>query len=182
MKRSSVIALVAAVAIIGGAGGFFGGMTYGKSNPSAQAAINKLGTMTAEERSSLGGGFPGGAAGGAPGDSAGTATGARGGFTSGSIVAKDDTTITLKLNDGSTKYVLYSDSTTISKTDSGCVADLETGTDVAVSGTTNSDGSITATRIQLGVPAGGPPDAADGAAPGSASTAGAGGSTETSSP
>ncbi len=179
MKRSSVIALLVAVAVIGGAAGFFGGMSYGKSNPSVQAAMSTVANLTAEQRSQLGGGgFPGGAAGAGAGADA--ATGARGGgFTSGSIVGKDATTITLKLSDGSTKYVLYSASTTISKTDTGTEADLATGKDVTVVGSTNSDGSITATRIQLGTLPGGPPDAGA-AAPGSATTAGAG--TATSSP
>lgn len=178
MKRSSVTALVVAVAVIGGIGGFFGGMSYGKSNPSAQAAMSTLATLTADQRSQLGGGFPDGT----PGDTAGAAVGARGGgFTSGSIVGKDGTTITLKLTDGSTKYVLYSASTTISMTDTGSESDLVTGKDVTVSGTTNSDGSITATRIQLGTLPGGPPNA-DGAALGSTTTAGAGASTSTSSP
>lgn len=179
MKRSSVIALLVAVAVIGGAIGFFGGMSYGKNNPSPQAAMNTLADLSAEERSQLGGaGFPGGA----PGEGAGAAAGARGGgFTSGSIVDNDGSTITIKLADGSTKYVLYSDSTTVSKTDTGSSADLVTGEEVTVVGTTNSDGSITAARIQLGTPAGGPPDMGR-AAPGSATTASGGAGAATSSP
>lgn len=45
--------------------------------------------------------------------------------------------------------VLLSDSVTISKTDTGLKEDVKTGISVAVFGTTNSDGTVTAQNIQL---------------------------------
>jgi hypothetical protein len=46
--------------------------------------------------------------------------------------------------------VLYSPSTVIAVSKTGSASDLTTEQDVTVSGTANSDGSITATRIQVG--------------------------------
>ena len=86
-------------------------------------------------------------------------------------MANDGSTITVKMTDGSTKYVLYSGSTTISKSAAGTSADLVTGQNVIVTGSTNSDGSITATQIQLGALPGGPPGGAPGAGgPGATTT------------
>lgn len=72
----------------------------------------------------------------------------RGGV-SGSILSMDDKSITVKLADGSSKIVLFSTSTTYSNTVSSSKTDLKTGAEVAVFGATNSDGSVTATSIQI---------------------------------
>jgi hypothetical protein len=77
------------------------------------------------------------------------ATPARAGFVNGSVVAVDDKSITVKMGDGSSKIVLLSDSTTFVNTTSAQKSDLKTGSEVVVSGTTNSDGSVTATNIQI---------------------------------
>lgn len=92
---------------------------------------------------------PGGAAGNAPGGAAG-ATRAAGGFTVGSIIAQDSDSITVQLADGSTKIVFYSGSTAIAVSKDGTAADLTDGQEVSVTGTSNSDGTITATRLQVG--------------------------------
>ena len=68
---------------------------------------------------------------------------------SGDIVASDDKSITVKLADGSSKIVLLSSKTTISKASAGTKADLTTGTKVAVFGTDNADGSVSASNVQI---------------------------------
>ena len=73
-----------------------------------------------------------------------------GGAVSGSIIAADSSSITVKTTDGSTKIVLLSSSTTVSKVSEGSQSDLTTGQNVIVTGTTNNDGSVTATRVELG--------------------------------
>lgn len=78
----------------------------------------------------------------------GTGMMGRGGV-SGSIISMDDKSITVKMQDGSTKIVLFSDATTYSNTVSVTKSDLKVGDNVAVFGATNSDGSITATSVQL---------------------------------
>jgi len=67
----------------------------------------------------------------------------------GQIISADATSITVKMNDGSTKIVIVSSRTSINKAATGTKDDLKTGETVAVFGTTNSDGSVTAQNIQL---------------------------------
>ena len=68
---------------------------------------------------------------------------------SGEILSVDANSLTVKLPDGSSKIVTFSDTTQINKADKATAADLKTGVTVAVFGTTNSDGSVTAQNIQL---------------------------------
>jgi hypothetical protein len=87
---------------------------------------------------------------------------AGGGNVFGQIIAKDATSITIQLNaptgpnaNGTTttatgsKIVLYTTSTTVSKTATGTIADLAVGTEVTVQGTANPDGSVSAQSISI---------------------------------
>lgn len=128
-----MIISVVAAALIFGAGGFFGGMKYQQSKqPSfggARVANGQFG-----QRGGSG------------------ANGAnRNGFrpVNGQITSSDDKSITVKLQDGSSKIVFFSNSTVINKSATGSVSDLKSGEQVAVMGTDNSDGSVTAQNIQL---------------------------------
>ncbi len=68
----------------------------------------------------------------------------------GEIISSDDLkNITVKLPDGSSKIVLLTDSTSINKSDKATKEDLKVGEKVAVFGTENSDGSVTAQNVQL---------------------------------
>lgn len=159
MKRSSTIVLAVAVGVVALAAGLFVGMSYGKGHPSVETAMETVSNLTPEQMAQLGtsgGGFPGGGFPGGAGGGGGGNGNAGGGFTAGSIVSNDGSTITIEMNDGSTKFVLYSGSTTIRKSAEGTSADLVAGENVVVTGSANSDGSITATQIQLGGLPGGP--------------------------
>ncbi len=83
----------------------------------------------------------------------GDATGQRGGGfaggISGDIISMDDKSVTVKLNDGSTKIVLLGESTTYSNLLDAKKEDIKEGTKIMVIGSSNSDGSLTAQRIQL---------------------------------
>lgn len=68
----------------------------------------------------------------------------------GEIISKDDSSITVKLSDDSSKIVIFSDSTGINKSEEGLIEDLSEGVQVMVVGQTNSDGSVTARNIQIG--------------------------------
>lgn len=72
-----------------------------------------------------------------------------GGATIGTILSMDDKSVTVKLTDGSTKIVIFADSTTYSNTAVAFKSDLKTGVNVTVFGIPNSDGSLTAKNIQL---------------------------------
>lgn len=67
----------------------------------------------------------------------------------GTIFSIDSNGITVKLNDGSSKIVLFSSSTTFANTVSATKNDLKTGDTIAVFGASNSDGSVTATSVQI---------------------------------
>ena len=68
---------------------------------------------------------------------------------SGEIVSIDDKSITVKMQDGQSKIVLISESTQINQATQASKTDLKQGTTVAVFGSENSDGSVTAQNIQL---------------------------------
>lgn len=127
MKNSIIIAIL--VAIIVGGGAFFGGMKYQQSK---QRSFFRQGNALQGARAGLGGN--------------------RMGFrpVNGEIISSDDKSITVKLQDGSSKIVIFSDKTTVNKTSESSKSDLKTGEQVVVIGTTNSDGSITAQTISIG--------------------------------
>lgn len=130
MKNKNIF-LVFGLLILVGAGAFYGGMKY--------------------QEGQGGNNFVNGVRGGMMGRNGVGQNGARGGFrpVSGEIISADEKTITVKLQDGSSKIVLFSDKTTINKADVATKTDLKAGVKVAVFGTTNTDGSITAQNIQL---------------------------------
>lgn len=77
-----------------------------------------------------------------------------GGFVTGAIIAADDTSITVETRGvqsgtNGTKIVFLSDSTQVTKSTEGALADLSIGKEVVITGTTNTDGSLTAKTVQL---------------------------------
>lgn len=149
VMNKKIIAVIAGIIIIGG-GSFYAGMQYASGNALAQTR---------------GAGNFGGGQRGARG-------GANGGFASGEVLSKDSTSITIKLRDprvadgqnasaqsggltsqstsqGGSKIIFFSDSTQVMKAISGSLGDVKVGEQVTVTGSTNSDGSISAQSIQI---------------------------------
>ena len=67
----------------------------------------------------------------------------------GEVVSIDDKTLTVKMRDGSTKLVILSSGSNITKAAQGSRDDIKSGGQVMVFGTSNSDGSVTAQSVQL---------------------------------
>lgn len=147
-----IIPVVIAVAVVVGGGSFFGGMKYAESKSPrsriSQADSQNLQNISPEERqqrlqglgANAGAGFRGGVGGGQR---------SGGGFTAGEIISKDDNSVTVKLQDGGSKIIFFSDSTSISNMTNGTKTDLEVGKQITVNGSINSDGSVTAQSVQL---------------------------------
>ena len=129
MKNNFLILTV--VIVIVGVIAFFGGMKFQESKSGGNRQFNA-------------GQFNNGGRGGNTGGRFG---GAR--PVMGEILSSDDKSITVKIQDGSSKIILISDKTAVNKASNATKADLTTGAQVAVFGNENSDGSVTAQNIQL---------------------------------
>ncbi|MDB5188486.1 MAG: hypothetical protein JWM92_84 [Candidatus Nomurabacteria bacterium] len=125
MKNTTTMWILAIVLVIAA---FLGGKAYGAK----QTASTQQAALTS--RTGRAGGFGARAGGGA---------------TLGQVVAKDATSVAVSIPTGGSRIILYSPSTTISKSATGNVNDITTGATISATGTTNPDGSITATSIQI---------------------------------
>ncbi len=128
---SKEIASAAAVLIIACGVSFWGGMKY------------RTHTLT-----SMRGTFMQGM-GGQGGTRAGVRGGMNGSFVTGDIIASDQTSITVKMRDGSSKIVLVPASASVLKSTAGSATDLVVGQSVTVTGTANADGSLNAQTVQI---------------------------------
>lgn len=134
MNKSITPALI--IGLIALVVGFYGGMKYNQkqiSNNNDSFGASRVGMMA------LGRG--GARAGGS--------------FANGTILSKDATSLTLQLRAGGSQIVFLTTNTPVLKTASGSLADLIVGENVNITGSANSDGSLTASSIQIR-PAGGP--------------------------
>jgi hypothetical protein len=132
MKKQTAIISLAAAVVIAGALGFWIGSAHTKNKTTAKRAAFMQGGNGGFNRD----GFAG--------------QGMRGGgFITGTVIDANDSSITVKSMDGSSKIILLGDTTMIAKSTAGAKTDLTAGTGVVINGTQNSDGSITATNIQI---------------------------------
>lgn len=126
MKTQKIIAIVVVAIIIGGAL-FYAGTLYAKSNKSGgrnnvPSFANVAGARVAKTNGNL---------------------------VNGKILSKDDKSITVKLRDGGSKIIFLTATTPITKTVDGAISDLVVGQQIMATGTTNSDGSISAQSVQI---------------------------------
>jgi hypothetical protein len=130
-KNMNIKVIIVAVVIAGIA--FYAGSMYGKSTTPSRGQFAN-------------GQFPGNQNGPR---GVGIRNGVEGGFTAGEIISKDTGSITIKMQDGSTKIALIATSTQVMKTSTGSLSDLTIGINVNITGTPNSDGSITSQSVQI---------------------------------
>lgn len=121
MNKNLIIPVL--IAVLMGGVGFYGGMKYQQS----KVPVRQFGQGQGQGQNRV----------------------RMGGQVTGEILAMDDKSVTVKLADGSSKIILLSSTTTFSATAAGAKSDLKVGVRVAVFGTTNSDGSVTATNVQI---------------------------------
>ncbi len=131
MTKKLLLIIAAIVIIVVGGTSFYGGMIYGKNQSTKSFNPQNFRIGQAGNRNG---------------------NGANVNFLTGDIISKDDSSVTIKLRDGGSKIVFYSDTTEISKFASGTISDLEVGKSVSVQGQSNSDGSVTSQTIQIRPP------------------------------
>ena len=128
------ILITAVIALIVGAAAFFGGMYYQRSQ--GRTALNNFrGQFTAGQFGAVG--------------RAGARFGNGAGVVRGQILSSDDKSVTVKMSDGSSKIVWLSGNTAITEATPAAKSALTNGQTVLVTGSANSDGSVTAQNIQL---------------------------------
>lgn len=123
MKNNYLITVVLVIVFAGA--GFYGGMKYQQS-----------------QRGNFSGQF---------GNGQGMMRNNRSGFrpVAGEIISADEKSITVKLQDNSSKIIFINDKTVINKAQTVNKSELKVGEKVSVFGSENTDGSVTAQNVQL---------------------------------
>lgn len=123
MKNNYLVTIILVIVFAGA--GFYGGMQYQKSQ-----RVNFTRQL---------------------GNRPGTIKNNRGGFRPvlGEIISSDDKSITVKLQDDSSKIILINAKTVINKAQTVDKTELKVGEKVSVFGAENTDGSVTAQNVQL---------------------------------
>jgi hypothetical protein len=132
MKHKNTIVIGVVALLVGIGAGYFGATAF--AHPATGAGAYARGSTTT-------GAFAGARTGGA--------AGAGGAVTTGTVAAADAGSITVDTRDGSSHVVLITPQTTFSKSVSGSATDAAIGTTVIVTGSTNSDGSVSANNVQI---------------------------------
>jgi hypothetical protein len=123
-----IITIICVVCVGGGA--FYGGMMYQKS-----------------QRPSFSGGMPGGA--GGSGSSATQTQKTSYQPIVGTVSSADASSLTVRQENGSSRIVLSSSSTKVSRLLDALMSDIKTNDAVTVLGTINTDGTVTAASVSL---------------------------------
>lgn len=131
MNRNMMALVAVILIIVAGVGGFYAGLQYQKSQISSQFV-------------GRGGGNGQGLAGRFGGQSDSNFTPVR-----GQILNIDNNSITVKEANGTTKIVVLSSTTVFVQSQKASESDLKTGNTVMVIGSTNSDGSVTASNVSI---------------------------------
>jgi flagellar basal body-associated protein FliL len=132
-NKNTMIIVMVALVIVASIGGFFAGLLYQKNQVST--------LVSAAGRGNFAGRF------GQAGQGTAASRPVR-----GQVLSTSDTTLTVKMSDGSTKIVVLSSSTAFMQSTKAALTDVKTGDTVNVVGTANSDGSVVAQDVQINPP------------------------------
>ncbi len=147
-KIKNLASIIIAIIAVGGIS-FLGGMKYEQGKAPNYQNLSQVDRQQIFQQGGAGGNSIRGARNGAGGNIPRNGAGANMNSVNGEVISKDDESITVKLNDGGSKIVFFSDKTNVSKIAIGTQADVAVGEQVMVSGTVNSDGSVNAAMIQI---------------------------------
>lgn len=136
MNRTARIILGIVVLLLVAGAGFYGGTVYGKNQAQATLAARRQGA------------FPGAGINGQPAGQQG-ANGRTGGMLFGQIKEIGANVLTVTDNNGKETKVAVTDTTLIEKQASVKLTDLTQGETVMVSGSTGTDGTLTARSVQV---------------------------------
>lgn len=139
MKNTNLVIGCMVTAVVVGGVSFYGGTLYQKSKITSQFGARGNRNFSQGQN---------GQAGNQKNPSAPAMMG-RGGAVMGEVTAKDDKTLTVKMSDGSSRIVVISDSTTYRISNEANLEKIVVGTKIATFGTANSDGSTTASSIEI---------------------------------
>lgn len=131
MKISKTVVISALLILVALGAGFFGGMVYQKGKT---AIRNGMYTFT-QGGQMMRGRF---------GQNGQNFRPVR-----GQVLSIDSNGLTVKLSDGSSKIIVVSPSTQFNKSETATASDIKTGDTIMIVGTQNSDGSVTASDVQI---------------------------------
>jgi hypothetical protein len=132
-----ILGIVALLLVAGGS--FYGGTLYGKNQAQTALAARRQGAFAGAGENGQFTGQPG----------ANARAGAQGGMLFGQIEEIGDGVLTVTDNNGKQTKVTVTDTTLIEKQASVKLTDLAQGETVMVSGSTGTDGTITARSVQV---------------------------------
>ena len=156
---NKLVIIIITIAVIVGGGAFYGGMKYTESkSPQGGFSRADFQNLSPEERQQRFQGLGANVSGAFTGNHEGGSGFRDGRFGSGvdgsppligEVISQSNDSLTIKLNDGSTKIIFVSNNTQITKSIDGTIDDLNKGEQIFIGGTENPDGSYTAQTIQL---------------------------------
>lgn len=91
--------------------------------------------------------------------------GGNGNVVRGKVISSDANSLTVQLQDGSSKIIVVSGNTTFAKSAQAAKTDINTGDTIMIFGQQNSDGSVTAQNVQINPPKMGRQNEMQGASP-----------------
>lgn len=138
MKENSKL-VIGGIVVLSLVAGFFGGIYYQKNQSVSNIGMTRAGRNNAFNQDR----------GAGMGMNNRPGSDMRGGVISGEISAKDEGGMTIKMADGSSKIILINNDTKYTISSEADSTKVVVGEKVAVFGESNSDGSVTASSIEL---------------------------------